>query len=196
MGFFSWLTSDTNKSIANHYSTRDTFPVYMITEDGQVFYEEDYEGYGVFEGKDIYVLIAEMNGLKGKDDDETRAMAFKHLWKRGIKKDDKVYYHSWDGEIGTFMRYDDPIESEGGICANDLVEHYGWENFGDSGEFSEWAENGLKVPKLVEELPLVSPTHAMDKWKEIWDSLPYPESCPEQGYFYDDSVEDEEDEWN
>jgi hypothetical protein len=35
----------------------------MITPDGRVFTEKDYEGYGVFGGKDFYELLAELNGL-------------------------------------------------------------------------------------------------------------------------------------
>ena len=188
MGFFSWFTSDTNKSIANNYSSRSTFPVHMITEDGQVFTENNYEGYGVFGGKDLYVLIAEMNEYEGENDEETRDNVFRYIWRRGIKKGDKIYYHSWYGDGNSFQRYDEPIESEGGICANDLVSKHGWEPFGDSGEFSDWAKQGFKVPKLVENLP------TKKNWKEFWDSIPYPESCPDQGYFYDDENEDDEDE--
>lgn len=185
MGFFSWLTSDTEKSIANHWSNRETFPVHMVTEDGQVFTENDYEGYGVFGGKDMYVLIAEMNGYKGADDEETRQLAFEKIWVRGIKKGDKKYYHNWNGGEGNFMKYDDPIPTEDNMCANDLVSQHGWECFGDSGDFQDWADAGIKVPKLVEELP-------KDKknWKNWWNSLPYPVSCPDQGFFY--AEEDEE----
>jgi len=53
MGFFSWKTSDTGESIPNHYSNRPVFKVHMITEDGQVFTEDNYEGYGVFGGKEL-----------------------------------------------------------------------------------------------------------------------------------------------
>ena len=180
MGFFSWFTSDTDKSIANKYSSRPTFTVHMITEDGQVFTENDYDGYGVFGGKDIYVLIAEMNGFKGKDDDETRDNAFKHIWKRGIEKDGKRYFYQDD-----FPNYEHPIESEGGICPNKLVSEHGWTNFGDGGEFEEWAKLGFKVPKLVENLT--------PNWKENWNKIPYPVSCPEQGFFYDDEYEEDED---
>ena len=35
----------------------------MITPDGRVFTERDYEGYGEFGGKDFYELLAELNGL-------------------------------------------------------------------------------------------------------------------------------------
>jgi hypothetical protein len=63
MGFFSWHTCDTDRSIANNESDRPTFEVHMITPDGRVFTERDYEGYGEFGGKDFYELLAELNGL-------------------------------------------------------------------------------------------------------------------------------------
>jgi len=64
MGFFSWKTNDTKRSIANQYSSRSTFTVYMRDNKGNVWVEEDYDGYGVFGGKDYYELLAEMNGLE------------------------------------------------------------------------------------------------------------------------------------
>jgi hypothetical protein len=63
MGFFSWLTCDTGESIANAHSGRETFEVHMITPDGRVFTENNYDGYGVFGGKDFYELLGELNGL-------------------------------------------------------------------------------------------------------------------------------------
>lgn len=75
MGFFSWMTQDTDKSIANQYSTRATFPVDMMDDKGNVWHEPKYEGYGVFGGKDYYELLAEMNG--GSDRLEGITMAFK-----------------------------------------------------------------------------------------------------------------------
>ena len=62
MGFFSWKTSDTRRSIANNSSSLPVFRVHMITRDGRVFTEKDYEGYGIFGGKDFYELVAELNG--------------------------------------------------------------------------------------------------------------------------------------
>jgi hypothetical protein len=67
MGFFSWKTMDTNKSIANDYSNRPTFPVYMHDDKGNVWHEPCYQGYGDFGGKDYYDLVAEMNGYEGRD---------------------------------------------------------------------------------------------------------------------------------
>lgn len=63
MGYFSWKTSDTKRSIPNRYSSRDTFPVFMVLPDGRIFREDDYEGYGVFGGRDFFGLVAELNGL-------------------------------------------------------------------------------------------------------------------------------------
>ena len=65
MGFFSWITQDTGESIANTYSSRPTFSVTMTDDKGNRWREEDYEGYGVFGGKDFYELLDEMNGGSG-----------------------------------------------------------------------------------------------------------------------------------
>ena len=59
------MTQDTHESIANKFSNRPTFRVTMT--DGQLnqWVEDDYEGYGVFGGKDYYELLDEMNGGTG-----------------------------------------------------------------------------------------------------------------------------------
>ena len=59
MGFFSWKTQDTDTSIANAHSNRATFKVQMIDNNGNVWTENNYDGYGVFGGKDFYELLAE-----------------------------------------------------------------------------------------------------------------------------------------
>ena len=64
MGFFSWKTQDTDKSIPSQYSNRKTFRVQMLDNKGNVWTEDNYEGYGVFGGKDFYELLAEMNGIE------------------------------------------------------------------------------------------------------------------------------------
>jgi len=67
MGFFSFLTNDTEESISNKYSIKPTFTIHMLDNKGNVWTEHNYEGYGVFGGKDIYQLIAEMNNLNNRD---------------------------------------------------------------------------------------------------------------------------------
>ena len=75
MGFFSWETQDSNESIANHYSNRSVFRVYMHDHLGNVWQEDKYDGYGVFGGKDYYELLAEMNG-RGSDRSQAIDLAF------------------------------------------------------------------------------------------------------------------------
>lgn len=61
MGFFSWKTSDTQKSISNVCSSRGALPVYLVTPQNKKIYEPEYEGYGVFGGYDAYALLAKWN---------------------------------------------------------------------------------------------------------------------------------------
>mgnify|MGYP006363216287 CR=1 FL=1 len=74
MGFFSYITQDTNESISNIHSDYKTFPVKMIDNQGNEYIEYSYNGYGVFGGKDYYELVAEMNGYSEKD--EKRSIGF------------------------------------------------------------------------------------------------------------------------
>jgi hypothetical protein len=68
MGFYSFITQDTHRSIANKYSGRKTFKVYMHDNKGNVYAEDNYEGYGDFGGVDFYELMASMNGMKDRNE--------------------------------------------------------------------------------------------------------------------------------
>ena len=46
MGFFSWITQDTNKSISNCHSYKGSFTVYLLDNRGNVWEEFFYDGYG------------------------------------------------------------------------------------------------------------------------------------------------------
>ena len=76
MGFFSWKTQDTDRSIPSQYSNRSTFRVQMLDNKGNVWTEDNYEGYGVFGGKDYYELLAEMNGVVERDKVELQGEAY------------------------------------------------------------------------------------------------------------------------
>lgn len=69
MGFFSWKTQDTNRSIPNVHSDIETFKVTMTDNAGNRWSEQNYNGFGRFGVKDFYILLAEMNGLPGKNND-------------------------------------------------------------------------------------------------------------------------------
>ena len=64
MGFFSFRTQDTDRSIPNCYCGRPQFSVTMRDDKGNKWTENKYEGYGKFGGKLIYDLAAEMNGYE------------------------------------------------------------------------------------------------------------------------------------
>jgi len=138
MGFFSWNTQDTDKSIANQYSNRKTFRVQMLDNKGNVWTEDDYEGYGRFGGKDYYELLAEMNGFTS----------------------DKT------GEV-----YTDEARGFGIDVA-----------FKDNG--SGVATEGVYYPNLIEKA---------DGW--VYE-MGGPDSCDYQGYFYDETDYDDEDEYS
>jgi len=159
MGFFSFITSDTKRSLPNVYSEKETFPVYVITKEGGVYTETEYEGYGRFDGVFIYDLIGELNNIP-KDD------VLKTLYETVIT--DGVTRYSTKND---FSNWQTPIHQ--GKCANELVE-LGWKKEYPMGygSFKIAAEKGLSMPKIVETLT------------KDFDSLDYPENCPNQGYFY------------
>jgi hypothetical protein len=67
MGFFSYKTQDTNETIWNTYSDKETFTVFLVEPNGNRYEEVNYEGYGVFGGVDIYELVARLNGCEGRN---------------------------------------------------------------------------------------------------------------------------------
>jgi hypothetical protein len=75
MGFHSFITNDTNTSVSNVHSVRGAFDVYLKDNQGNVWHEPMYDGYGRFGGKDFYELLAEMNGI-GSDRSKGIDLAF------------------------------------------------------------------------------------------------------------------------
>ena len=77
MGCFSWITQDTNMSILiDGYGPKKLQgkTYYMWDNKGNRWTEPEYLGYGVFGGKDYYILLAEMNNVydSGVSDDKKR----------------------------------------------------------------------------------------------------------------------------
>lgn len=106
MGFFSWKTQDTDKSIANHYSNRSTFTVHMLDDKGNSWTEDNYEGYGEFGGKDFYELLAEMNEV-GSDRDDGIRLAFsgKPYISPNLNRDETIEWVDSEPETCSFQGY-------------------------------------------------------------------------------------------
>jgi hypothetical protein len=110
MGFFSWITQDTERSISNVYTEREPFKVIMLDNKGNKWVEEGYDGYGVFGGKDFYELLAEMNGvvlphnmvLEGEDYTE-------YMRSKGI---DITFKDNPSGDNTSGVLYPNLVESE------------------------------------------------------------------------------------
>jgi hypothetical protein len=62
-GQFSWMTQDTGQQIGSQ--DENMIPVYMFDDKGKYYYENNYDGYGEFGGKDYYELLDQMNGGSG-----------------------------------------------------------------------------------------------------------------------------------
>jgi len=73
-GQFSWITQDTGQQIGSEDENR--IPVYMFDNKGNYYYENRYDGYGDFGGKDYYELLAQMNGYAKGDRMDGIDMAF------------------------------------------------------------------------------------------------------------------------
>ena len=176
MGFFSWKTSDTDRSIANVYSDRETFTVHLVTRCGQVFTEHGYEGYGKFGGSDFFGLVAKLNGKTERSTGVDLVYGVTYVTNGELK----FYSQHRD-----FFTWDRDIVHDG-KTANQLLD-MGW----TKGTYKP----KVKLPKLVENLPAsISPSHDREKWEKWFDALPDSEDCEFQGYFYEISEETSEEE--
>jgi hypothetical protein len=61
MGFSSWITQDTFRSIMNRHSGYRVRTIYLIDNKGNKWREDNYDGYGTFGGKNFFDLYEEMN---------------------------------------------------------------------------------------------------------------------------------------
>ena len=80
-GQFSWFTQDTDQQIGSE--KQNTIDVWMYDNEGNSWYEDRYEGYGVFGGMDYYELLAKMNGYSDEDLEDYKG-TFKEMRSIGI----------------------------------------------------------------------------------------------------------------
>ena len=73
-GQFSWMTHDSNTQIGSE--RQNTINVTMFDDKGNKWSEDKYEGYGEFDGKDYYELLAQMNGVEDADRQDGIDIAF------------------------------------------------------------------------------------------------------------------------
>jgi hypothetical protein len=67
MGFFSWKCCVSGKSLMNIYAGQGDWAAYLVTPD-RTYYESAYDGYGDFDGVDVYELIGDGDRDKGIQD--------------------------------------------------------------------------------------------------------------------------------
>jgi hypothetical protein len=180
MGFFSFLTSDTEDSISNAYSERGAKTVYLLQPNGEEPVREDsYEGYGVFGGTDVFVWLATRNLAK----DTVASMSKEMLRDAGVRLSfAKIYIHAPSGQKWSFFHghHEDAALVED--CRNfdglhtDIIPEYGKtaNELIEDADFQVvlFAEN-LKFPLKL----------SFDKDAD-YHSLPPAKNDPEQGYFY------------
>ena len=178
MGFFSWVTSDTNKSVSNAWSTRGALPVYLLCPDGTKIHEADYDGYGVFGGKDVYELVAEWN--RGNLTPDYLRKPERSGWSKD--EEGQRWYER------ALARHEDDCrmlaEYREGATDEAMAERYGkdWKRLlGIHIACYDEQNEALEFPiKIVENGTL--------KYNWVRPS----KGCPSQGYFYYDEDEDED----
>lgn len=105
MGVFSWKTADTDRSIPITGADRESFGVYLLCPDNKVLIEDNYEGYGMFGGQDVYALLARWNKESQCTGDD------KHDRRVGINMSEGIKYPIKIVEDPT-LKYDDVKASE------------------------------------------------------------------------------------
>lgn len=178
MGFFSFLTADTQESIANTFSGERVRTVYLLQPGGKPPIEEvAYEGYGKFGGVDCYEWLAEMNfgnaslhslavnfdcGHYHEDGDAIYVCSL-HI-ERGQETAFRVAIGEPTKTIVFFDNYQSRIAEKGGATMNSLI------------------KDGTVEEKLGK---LKYPLKFSFRRNARYESLQPSESCPHQGYFYD-----------
>jgi len=156
MGFFSWITQDTKVSIPNVHSSQLPLKEVTMTDDkGNKWTETDYQGYGIFGGKDYYELVAEMNGRTTREEGIRLCLGISGI----MRKSD--YHILLAGSINFFNWGEVIAENK---SANELIAS------------GEWVDITVREPKA--KFPNL---HENPNIEWVNDK---PKDCPYQGFFY------------
>ena len=156
-GQFSWMTQDTGQQIGSEDENR--IPVYMFDNKGNYYYENRYDGYGDFGGKDYYELLAQMNGYAKGDRMDGIDMAFGKmktpnggpvLFPALITKPNEFNFKTHDftkeAESDPNQSWYAPEEEEDFIDQND-EEEYGYADDSEEEELEEVKTTNTKMKK-------------------------------------------------
>jgi hypothetical protein len=79
MGFFSWNCAECNESISNKHSERPQDSACVLITPNKTYHDNAYDGYGRFDGADVYELLGDGDRSKGLDIfyDESQDSPFK-----------------------------------------------------------------------------------------------------------------------
>jgi len=184
MGSFSWCTSDTRKSIPCCIPFGDLpGTVYLLNPFGEPYKESDYEGYGVFGGRDVYELVVEWNR--------------EYLTKDNIHKPERSQYR--DGPVGdtgfskALENYEKTCEAiadyAAGASDDFMKETYG--KFLANGFPSNW-KRSLGITLACYERDLVKLKYPI---KIVEHPVPYERAgispnCPFQGCIYPETMKE------
>jgi len=188
MGFFSWLTADTQESVMNSYAAVDhnlpIKPVYLLQPNGEAPIEEpSYEGYGIVGGVNVHHWLAHRNlpaeVVATLNDDDLNDVGV--TLSVGNYYIDNVTGKKWtifwkgpkiiDPTIEFFNGRYDQVIPEIGLSPNDMIK---------SGRFGRQF--------IMPEFPL---KFSFDR-HAVYEDHDASQNCPRQGYFYDDDDDDDD----
>lgn len=189
MGFFSWKTAAHNESdrISVASPAFLNMPtVYLLLPDGSHIKEDEYDGYGVFGGKDVYQLLGEHTARKaGLDPAQYQSEEIRNL---GISID--VGDLKRDMETGQLWS----VFSEHTQLMDALipeVKHFPHSYADIIPEYEKSANDLVKEGRFVS-VPfktLIDPGFEVKLSFDpnaVYADLPVSENCPDQGFFYSD----------
>jgi hypothetical protein len=171
MGFFSWNTADTDESIANVHSGKPVKTVYLIQPNGlPAIKESHYQGHGHFGEIDAYAWLAGMNF----GDEKLVDVAINADCGRYLEDDKAIYLCSLHLSSKNFKKVV-PTAKKIVMFSN----------------YNEVLPNGMTGSQMTAQgfsksIELKYPLKFSFNPDAQYESLKASESCPFQGYFYDD----------